>query len=61
MGKGSGIDSVKMWLEDIGVEANEEEAMKITSEIKLASLTAKRLLSKGEFEVIAKGVISSRK
>jgi isopropylmalate/homocitrate/citramalate synthase len=60
MGKGSGIDSVKMWLEDIGVEATEEEAMKITQEIKLASLTAKRLLSKGEFAVIAKGVVASR-
>jgi isopropylmalate/homocitrate/citramalate synthase len=60
MGKGSGIDSVKIWLEQIGIEASEEEAMKMTMEVKLYSLNSKRLLTQDEFKKIAQGVVSAR-
>ena len=43
-----------------GRNAGISDYMKITQEVKLASLTSKRLLSKGEFTVIAKGVLGDR-
>ena len=49
MGKGSGIDSVKMWLEEAGIEASDEEAMAITMEVKKYSIGTKKLLTEGEF------------
>jgi isopropylmalate/homocitrate/citramalate synthase len=60
MGKGSGIDSVKMWLETMGIEASEEEALKITAGVKKHSLGTKKLLTEGEFRTIAKDIIGQR-
>jgi isopropylmalate/homocitrate/citramalate synthase len=54
MGKGSGIDSVKIWLGNIGMEASEEEAMAITAAVKRYSLNSKRLLTESEFRKIAR-------
>jgi isopropylmalate/homocitrate/citramalate synthase len=60
MGKGSGIDSVKMWLEQMGIEASEEEALKITMEVKKYSLGTKQLLPEGEFRKVAQDVVGQR-
>ncbi len=60
MGKGSGIDSVKTWLEHLGIEASEEEATKMTAAVKLHSLNTKRLLTEAEFRKIANDVIGQR-
>lgn len=60
MGKGSGIDSVKMWLEQMGLEASDEEALKITAEVKKYSLGTKQLLTEDEFRKIAMDVVAQR-
>jgi len=60
MGKGSGIDSVKTWLEEFGIEASEEEATKMTAQVKAFSLKEKRLLTEREFRNIAEQVIRER-
>lgn len=60
MGKGSGIDSVKMWLEQLGIEASEEEATAMTAAVKLHSLKSKKLLTENEFSQIAKDVLKQR-
>ena len=47
MGKGSGIDSVNMWLQDVGMQVSEDDAMKILAAVKLYSLKNKKMLSQG--------------
>ncbi|HUA20420.1 MAG TPA: hypothetical protein VMB25_16850 [Bryobacteraceae bacterium] len=55
LGKGSGIDSIKAALKDIGVQATEEEAMQVVVAVKEFSLQHKRLLTDAEFRsVVAK-------
>ena len=53
MGKGSGIDSVKMWLHNLEIEASDEEAMQVLMAVKQFGLTNKRLLTEEEFESLA--------
>jgi isopropylmalate/homocitrate/citramalate synthase len=57
MGKGSGIDSVKMWLVNMGMQVSEEDALKITAAVKQHSLKTKKLLTEAEFREIAKDVL----
>jgi isopropylmalate/homocitrate/citramalate synthase len=61
MGKGSGIDSVNMWLQEAGMQVSDEDALKITQAVKLASLKSKKLLTKSEFTDIAKRVIEENR
>jgi isopropylmalate/homocitrate/citramalate synthase len=58
MGKGSGIDSVNMWLQDVGMQVSEEDAMKILQATKLHSLKNKKMLTHAEFRDLAKSVLS---
>jgi isopropylmalate/homocitrate/citramalate synthase len=60
MGKGSGIDSVKAWLVQLGIEASDDEALKMTANVKSFSLKTKRLLTEAEFRNIAKEVLGQR-
>ena len=60
MGKGSGIDSVKQWLEQLGIEASDEEALAMTAAVKKYSLGTKKLLTETEFRKIADDVKSQR-
>lgn len=53
MGKGSGIDSVKTWLGELEIEASNEEALDVLTEVKKFGITHKRLLTKEEFEELA--------
>lgn len=57
MGKGSGIDSVNMWLNDVGMQVSEEDAMKVLQATKLYSLKNKKMLSKAEFRDLARNVL----
>ncbi len=50
LGKGSGIDSVKIWLKKFNIQANDDEAMKVVVEIKKVSLDKKGLLTEQEFK-----------
>ena len=60
MGKGSGIDSVKAWLAEMGIEASDEEALKMTAAVKGYSLKNKRLLTESEFRKISQDVLGQR-
>jgi isopropylmalate/homocitrate/citramalate synthase len=57
MGKGSGIDSVNMWLQDVGMQVSEEDAMKVLQAVKLHSLKNKKMLSKAEFRDVARNTL----
>ena len=61
MGKGSGIDSVNMWLTEAGMQVSDEDALKITQAVKAQSLKTKKLLSRQEFKDLAKRVIEENK
>lgn len=61
MGKGSGIDSVNMWLQDAGMQVSDEDALKITMAVKMASLASKKLLTKEQFLDIAKKTIDENR
>jgi isopropylmalate/homocitrate/citramalate synthase len=58
MGKGSGIDSVKMWLHHLELEATEDEAMDVLMAVKQFGLKTKRLLSEQEFAELAEETIA---
>jgi isopropylmalate/homocitrate/citramalate synthase len=60
MGKGSGIDSIRTWLEQLGIEASEDEALKMTAAVKNYSLGTKKLLTEAEFRKIAEDVLKQR-
>jgi isopropylmalate/homocitrate/citramalate synthase len=57
LGKGSGIDSVKAALKNIGVAASEEEAMKVVVAVKDFSLRHKRLLTDAEFRNVVSATL----
>jgi isopropylmalate/homocitrate/citramalate synthase len=55
LGKGSGIDSIKAALKDLGIEVTDEEAMQVVMGVKEHSLGTKALLNDAEFRsVVAK-------
>jgi isopropylmalate/homocitrate/citramalate synthase len=60
LGKGSGIDSIRIWLDRIGVEATDEEAMAILKEVKEVGGVTKKLLNEAEFRKIAERTVSKK-
>jgi isopropylmalate/homocitrate/citramalate synthase len=59
LGKGSGLDSVHIWLDKVGLPAaSDEEANEMLVAVKAASLAKKGLLEPDEFRRIAEAVIS---
>lgn len=57
MGKGSGIDSINMWLKDVGMQVSEEDAMKVLQAVKLHSLKNKKMLTHAEFRDVARATL----
>ncbi len=57
LGKGSGLDSVKIWAEQIGVELNDDEAMDVLLGVKQFALKNKRLLNQDDFRRIVEQTI----
>jgi len=57
IGKGSGIDSIKAKLKELGVEASEEEAMKVLMAVKQHSLSTKSLLTDQEVRKVVASVL----
>jgi len=58
LGKGSGLDSVLIWLDKTGLgPASNEEMNAILQEVKAKSLQSKGLLSEDDFRSIASGVL----
>ena len=60
LGKGSGIDSIKAALKNIGVQATEEEAMQVVMGVKEFSLQHKRLLTDAEFRSVVAKVLPNK-
>ena len=58
LGKGSGIDSVKIWLEKFQIQATDEQAMAILMEVKAFGGAQKRLLKDEEFRKIANDTLA---
>jgi isopropylmalate/homocitrate/citramalate synthase len=58
LGKGSGLASIDLWLDKIGVEATAGQKEDILYEIKKHALEKKRLLEKNEFREIAERVLA---
>jgi isopropylmalate/homocitrate/citramalate synthase len=59
LGKGSGLDSVLIWLDKTGLgSASDDEMMAILQEVKAASLERKGLLDEDTFVSIAQGVLA---
>jgi isopropylmalate/homocitrate/citramalate synthase len=59
MGKASGIDSVRSWIEDLGLTADEEQMMDMLAKIKARAVEKKSLLTKDDFKAIYNEVVSS--
>ena len=60
LGKGSGLDSVLIWLDKTGFPpASEEQMMAILMEVKALSLQKKGLLDEGDFRKVAEGVLET--
>jgi len=57
IGKGSGIDSIKMRLRQMGIQFTEEEAMQVVMAVKEFSLKHKRLLTDEEFKTVLKATL----
>ena len=53
----AGFDSVNMWLQDVGMQVSEEDAMKVLQATKLYSLKNKKMLSHAEFRDLARSVL----
>ena len=60
LGKGSGIDSIKAALKNMGVEASEEEAMSVVVAVKEFSLRHKRLLTEAEFRSVVESTLPAK-
>ncbi len=58
MGKGSGIDSVKIWLDKIGAQATDEEAVEILKQAKALGGSTKKLLTEDQFKDIVDRTVS---
>jgi len=58
MGKGSGMDSVKIWLDRIGAQATDEEAAEILKQCKALGGSTKKLLTEEQFRTIVDGTVS---
>ena len=60
LGKGSGVDSVHLWLERVGLPpVGDEEALEVLTEVKAASLAKKGLLDEQEFRTLAESIVAA--
>ncbi len=60
LGKGSGIDSIKAALKDLGIQVTDEEAMQVVMGVKELSLQHKRLLTDAEFRSVVAKVLPNK-
>ncbi|GIU91735.1 MAG: 3-hydroxy-3-methylglutaryl-CoA lyase [Acidimicrobiia bacterium] len=61
LGKGSGLDSVAIWLGKIGIyDAETKEIEAVLAEVKAKSLEKKRLLTEDEFREVVQQVLPGR-
>ena len=53
IGKGSGMDTINIWLERLQIQATQEQAIAILAAVKVSGLEKKSLLTVDEFKTIA--------
>lgn len=58
LGKNSGIDSIGIWLDELGVSATEDERLELLRLVKERSLEKKALLSRSEFADLVGQVVA---
>ena len=58
IGKGSGIDNVKHFLDKFQIKASEEQAMEVLMEVKDWGLIHKRLMKDDEFRKLAEETLA---
>jgi len=56
MGKKSGLDSVAIWADKLGIELAKDEVRQVLGQVKQRSLDLKRTLTEDEFREVAQGV-----
>ena len=59
LGKGSGIDSIAIWLQKLEISATDEEMLEILTEVKATSLQKRALLTEEDFRSITEKVVST--
>ena len=59
LGKGAGLDNISEYLEEIGLEATEEQRARLLDDVKAASLAKKGLLDTDEFRRLAEAVVGA--
>jgi isopropylmalate/homocitrate/citramalate synthase len=57
LGKGSGVDNVREYLEKIGRTANDDELLELLTEVKAVSLGKRALLDEDDFRSVADKVL----
>jgi isopropylmalate/homocitrate/citramalate synthase len=60
LGKGSGLDSIKMWLAKLGVTATEAEVARVLAAVKEFAYDTHRLLTEAEFRTVVNVVLPGR-
>ncbi len=60
LGKGSGLDSIKMWLAKLGVTANDAEVARVLVAVKEFAYDTHRLLTEAEFRTVVNVVLPGR-
>ena len=60
MGKKSGLDSVGVWAQRMGIQLNEQETLAVLADVKLKSHDLKRVLTEEEFKKIV-GKVKAKK
>ncbi len=58
IGKGSGMDTINIWLERLQIQASQEQAIAILAAVKASGLEKKSLLTVDEFKTIANDTIT---
>jgi len=61
MGKKSGLESIAIWSEKLGIELDEGQTMAVLMEVKLRSHDLKRVLTEKEFQKIAEKIKAEKK
>ena len=61
MGKKSGLDSVAIWADKLGIELTKEEIEEVLAQVKVRSHDLKQLLSEEEFRKITLGVKAEKR
>jgi isopropylmalate/homocitrate/citramalate synthase len=61
MGKKSGLDSIAIWAEKLGIELDKDEAEEVLRQVKRRAHDLKRVLNEGEFDKVVQAVKAKKR